>query len=288
MKFVNVLSELWLKPMLITPYMHRLLCEIVQDHITGLAHADGGRAAEWAKIGDAKAADRDEAKIEMVDGVAVIPVRGIISQGLGIVEDSSGIADVFDVSRMIDLATSDRDVSAIVYDIDSPGGSVTGTPEIAAKIRAAAAVVPSVAYTSGLMASAAYWIGSQADAIYAAQSALVGSIGVYMAWLDSSRAMEMAGLKTELIKHGKFKAIGLDGTALNDEQRAMLQSRVDRVFEWFAGAVREQRDVDPAAMEGQTYYGDDAIAVGLVDAVGSRDDAIAEARQLAEMRKGGK
>jgi ClpP class serine protease len=84
------------------------------------------------------------------------------------------------------------------------------------------------------MASAAYWIGVTADAIFAEPSAEIGSIGVYSAFLDESRAFEMEGLKTELFKTGKYKGMGMPGLPLTEDQRALIQAEVDRVNKQFA------------------------------------------------------
>ena len=131
------------------------------------------------------------------------------------------------------------------------------------------------------MASAAYWLASGADIILASQSAQVGSIGVYMAWMDDSRAMEMKGYRAELIKRGKFKGMGVSGTSLSDDARALLQNSVDQVYGWFTGHVKLFReDISQEAMEGQTFFAADAKEQDLIDAIGTREDAM---RQINEM-----
>lgn len=286
MKLLNVLAELMLKPTLLPRDMHMRLTDIVMAHATGAAHSPDGCATQWAKIGDPKSTVREERQMDLVDRCAVIPVHGVIAQGLAVIEDSSGVVDSYNVAKMIRLAVESPDVDGILYDFDSPGGSVTGTPELAARISAASALKPSLAYTDSLMASAAYWLASQCEGIYASQSAAVGSIGVYMAWLDQSRAMEMAGMKTELFKAGKFKALGLPGTTLTDEARAMLQASVDKIYGWFTAAVRERRDVSDEAMQGQVFYADDAAKANLIDAVGSREEALTELKDMIAAKKG--
>jgi ClpP class serine protease len=102
-------------------------------------------------------------------------------------------------------------------DIDSPGGTVAGTPELAAAVSALDQKKPVYAFSSGLMASAAYWIASQARAIYATPSAQVGSIGVVQAVVDRSAAINAAGIKVEVFSVGKYKAMGAPGTPLTDD-----------------------------------------------------------------------
>jgi len=190
------------------------------------------------------------------------------------------------MQRIIGEATEDPEIDAIVIDVDSPGGTVTGVPEAAEAIERAATEKPVIAYTGGMMASAAYWISASADAIVAAPSADVGSIGVYTAFLDRTRQFEQEGIDVELFKHGKFKAMGMPGVALTDEQRALIQEGVDEIAGWFKGFVQQSRPgVSTDAMEGQTFLGKNAVAVGLVDALGSLGDAIEYAKEEVARRR---
>jgi protease-4 len=162
---------------------------------------------------------------------------------------------------------------------------VSGTPEAAAAVLRAKAAKPVLAYADGLMDSAAYWIGSQADAIYATQSADVGCIGCYLAILDTSRADEMAGYKLEMFRSGRFKGMGAAGTSLSDEQRAMLQADVDRIAAEFKVAVRGTRGaISDELMQGQSYSVEAALAHGLVDAVTDMDAALRDVADLKTIR----
>lgn len=265
MKFIHVLSELWLKPWLISADVHRQLCEIVEAHING----------NQIEI---TPAEDDSSEFILQDNIAIIPIRGVLGKGVGGIEKSSGVTDVDDLGEMFDAAQSSDAVKGIFYDINSPGGAVTGIPEITALMRASKK--PQVAFTDNLMCSAAYWLASSADAIYATPSATIGNVGVYQAWLDDSRAMEMQGYKMEIIKSSKFKAMGLQGTSLTDEQREMLQNTVNEVYGWFTEAVGQKREIDPDDLQGQTYFGDAAMTRGFVDAVGTRAEAMQELRDL--------
>jgi signal peptide peptidase SppA len=155
----------------------------------------------------------------------------------------------------------------VLLDIDSPGGSVTGVPELAARIKAVADERPVFAFTDGMMCSAAYWLASQTDAIYATKTADVGSIGVYMAILDEARAYEMAGVKVELFKAGRLKGMGMPGTSLTEEAREHLQSEVDDIYQWFTSDVRSKRDVSAEVMQGQSFMAEAAARHELIDMV---------------------
>jgi signal peptide peptidase SppA len=155
----------------------------------------------------------------------------------------------------------------ILLHVDSPGGTITGTPEIADLV--ASKPVPTVAYTEDMMASAAYYMAAGASAIVASKSADVGSIGVYIPWIDSSAQYEAEGLKPDPIigAGGDLKAIGFGGS-LTPEQRAHLQEGVDSSLADFKAHILAHRNVPDGAMRGQTLDGKAALAANLVDAIG--------------------
>ena len=282
MKFLQVIQALYCEPWMIMPSMHQQMCDIFKAHMDGTAHTEGGVASLF---------EDDDAEppepYAMTGPVAVIPITGVIGKRVSRLRKSSGVCDVEDVEAAIEQALGDQRVEGMLLHVDSPGGTVTGNPELGRMIAEAATIKPIIAFTDRLMASAAYFISAGADEIYASESAEVGSIGVYMAWLDTKRAYEMDGYKTELIKSGKYKAIGLSGTSLTDEQRRLLQAEIDEWFGMFKGFVQEHRDVPNDAMQGQTFIAKSAVAAGLVDTVGNIDDAINEVLLLAAARKGG-
>ena len=268
MKFLNILTELYVKPWLIVPAMHQRICEIVKAH----------------KEGDVEALDltllSDDSGIQKIDNIAVIPINGVIGKHVSQIEKSSGVADVVDIEENILDAMEDESIEGILYDINSPGGSVSGVPEVSELIAKSSQMKPTVAYVDQLMASAATWMGVGARAIYASQSAQVGSIGVYMAFLDQTRALEMAGMKLELIKAGKFKAMGMPGKSITAEERQILQDGVDKVYGWFTSFVKEHRGVANSVMQGQMFYAEDAVKNGLIDRVGGIGDAVNELKAM--------
>lgn len=274
----RVLTALYCEPWLIQPSMHRQLCDITWAHVTGSAHDGDGILA---KFDDEVKRDRigDVAR----DGnVAILSVGGVIGRKFSGFLNSSGVTSVDVLQRIVEEARTDPSIEGMVLDVDSPGGTVTGTPEAAETLADFSREKPLVAYTSGLMASAAYWLSAPADAIFAAPSADVGSIGVYAAMLDVTRAMENQGVHVELFKQGKFKAMGMPGTSLTDEQREFLQERVDEIGDWFRGYVQGNRPaVERDAMEGQTFMGENALEVGLVDHIGTLADAVDHVRTNA-------
>lgn len=278
MKFLHVLRSVYTEPWLIQPAMHLQISQIVQAHINGDAHKAGGIMDMFA--------EPEKPEFSVQDNVAIIPIKGVIGRDVGNLEKSSGVCDVNDVQDMLDLAMSAQDIKAVVLNIDSPGGSVSGTPELGESIYKMRDVKPIVAHTCSMMASAAYWLGSQASALYAATSSIVGSIGVYMPVLDSSRAYEMQGLKQEVFKAGKFKGAGIPGTSLTDAQRDMIQARVDHIHDQFRATVRRGRgiNISDEVMEGQDFYGDQAVSIGLVDGIANLPECIETAKALAQIQ----
>lgn len=202
-----------------------------------------------------------QARVER--GVGILPVFGMIGQGLLPIEKMLGASDTADLSLKLREFAADPEVRALLLDIDSPGGTVTGVPELAEEI--AAFPKPTYAFTASEACSAAYWLGSQAGEFLCTPSATVGSVGVYLAVLDSSVAFAQAGLFVDLIKAGAFKAAGFPGTSLTEDQRALLQERVDQVHGMFKAAVgQKRRYVRESALEGQAYYGAEAARRNLV------------------------
>jgi len=204
---------------------------------------------------------RPEAYI--MDGVGVIPISGVIGKGLSPLEKMVGAVDVDDIADAIDVFEEDPNVNRIAFHISSPGGTVTGVEELAKKVRNIS--MPTMAYTDTEMASAAYWIGSQADHVIASPSSTVGSVGVYLVVPDFSEAYKQAGVDMKVIKAGKFKAAGLEGTSLSEEQMQNLQEGVDEIHADFRNAVRKVRTrVKDYDMDGQVFSGRQAAARGMV------------------------
>lgn len=283
MRFPHILSVLYCEPWLITGEMHKRLCQIVDEHISGAAHDPGGIVEAFS---GAKGNGRDRDPFVRLGNIAQVNVHGVIGKRVGYFEKCSGVMDCDDAEYALLTAYEDESIEGVLLDIDSPGGTVTGVPELAEVIARVNAEKPVVAFTDTQMASAAYWLGAACSAIYATGSSHIGSIGVYAAWMDASRAYELNGFSQEVEKVGKYKAAGLYGTSMTPEQRDLVRKRVEEVAGWFKGFVSANRSGVPAeAMEGQTFYGAEAKVNNLVDEVGSREDAFGVLESLIEYSK---
>lgn len=203
--------------------------------------------------------------------VAVIPVYGILAKNAGFMEEVCyGITDINGISRAIAQAAAAKEVKTLVLDMATPGGQVTGIPEIASLVRSVTKMRGKTVYSfcDERCCSAGEWIASQADEKYVTQSATVGSIGTYLAWLDESVKMQLEGLKLEFFGAGKHKGMGLPGKPLSQEDRVLLQSRVTEINGWFTSSVTAARPkVAEESMQGQTFNGPEAVARHLADGV---------------------
>jgi len=175
--------------------------------------------------------------------VAVIGVGGTLMKQ----QSSMGGTSTIQLRRDIRTAANDPTVSGILLAIDSPGGAVAGMMSLAADVNAARRKKPLWAGIDDLGASAAYWLASQADAVYASSpTALVGSIGTIMTVYDVSKAAEAEGVKPLVFATGPLKGAGTPGTEITQEQRDYFQGLIDDTQQHFDAAVRKGRNLSAA------------------------------------------
>lgn len=203
---------------------------------------------------------------EQVGNVFVIRIDGAIDKRIAAMEmECYGGVDLCDVDAALSLAlhsTADK----IVLDIASPGGSVVGVHETYSRILALAEYKEVHGYVNTQACSAGYYLASACDHIAAAPSAIVGSIGVYLAMIDQSRRLDAAGVKVNVMQGGKWKTVGADHKPLADDERAMLQAKVDTLYANFKAAVNERRpQVEDSTMQGQWFDASEGFTLGLVD-----------------------
>lgn len=230
---------------------------------------------------------------QVVDGVAVVPLVGVLAKRASLFMDVSGGVSTARVGAMLNQAAADAAVKAIVLEIDSPGGQVDGVMQLAGKIRAVrAAGKPVVAWVNGTAMSGGIWLASAAERIYIADATTgTGSIGVVATHVDASRANEAAGRKVTEITAGKYKRVVSTHEPLSAEGRQTLQDQVDALYEIFVNEVAAGRGapVDKVLADmadGRIFIGRQAIDVGLVDGVATLDDLIAELSASTATRPG--
>ncbi|MGH7419803.1 MAG: S49 family peptidase [Candidatus Rokuibacteriota bacterium] len=231
---------------------------------------------------------RAEQGYTVEQGVAILPIEGVIAKKMNLLSKISGGASTELISRDLQAALSDPAVNQIVLKIDSPGGSVDGTQELAREVREAGAVKPIIAYADGMMASAGYWIEAAADEIYlSGNTAQVGSIGVLATHTDISGAEAAAGVKTTEITVGQYKRLTSQYQPLSDEGRDHIQDQVDQIYAEFVDDIAAFRGVAIDTVlsqmaDGRVFIGRRAVKAGLADGVA------AFPRLIADMARGKK
>lgn len=274
-KYPHVLKAVFDTPWAITSEMLGLIAEVARFR------AEGGHFSED------EIRQRIEAQTngprrggQIANGVAVIPVYGVLSQRMTLMSALSGGTSVEQLTGQFRDALADPDIASIVFDIDSPGGSVDGIEEIATEVREARGAKHMVAVANTMAASAAYWIAAQADEVVATPSGQVGSIGIMAIHEDFSRAKDALGITTTFITAGKYKAEGHEDLPLSDEALAYVQDQVDEFYSMFVASVAKGRGASLAAVrgsgfgEGRIVLAKAAKAAGMVDRIETLDATV--------------
>ena len=183
-------------------------------------------------------------------------------------------------------AAADSSVKALVLHINSPGGSVTAAEEVGRELERFKETTkkPIVTSMGDQAASAAYWLASYSDVIYANSSTLTGSIGVYMPYMNVEDLYKKIGVYTGKIKSGPHKDILSPDREMTAEEREILQGIVNQLYDEFIAVVANGRKMDTAVVralaDGRVYTGKQAQQLGLVDEIGNYYDALEAAGKL--------
>lgn len=231
----------------------------------------GGPAVEFAAA--------SQRSYSVVGRVAVIPVMGVIVHRGDMLSEMSGATSVSRIASHFRAALADPTIERIVFDIDSPGGSVYGIQELAAEIFDARGIKRMTSIANAQAASAAFWIGSAADQFVVTPSGEVGSIGVVGMHIDQSERLANEGLKVSFISAGQYKTEGNSYEPLGEDARAFMQQRVNEYYDAFAGGVARHRGVSRQRVEadfgqGRMFSAAQAKAVGMVDRIATLSDVI--------------
>jgi signal peptide peptidase SppA len=241
-----------------------------------------------AQIG--KPLNNEQKPYQVIDNVAIIELNGIMAKRMNLLMQISGGFSSQIAMRDFKQAFADPEVSAVILAVDSPGGTVDGTEELANAVFEARQqdTKPVITYADGLMASAAYWIGAASDRIYInGETAQIGSIGVVATHVDYSQWEAKEGIKTTEIFAGKYKRINSEYEPLSKEGKQYMQDTVDYFYSIFANTMTRYRPGKLAITEdgalpwadGKVFIGQQAIENGLVDGVKSLDELIMQLSQ---------
>lgn len=224
-------------------------------------------------------------KTDFREKIAVIPLEGTI---VGTGTTSLVSSSTFKSQTIVDFihqANNDDTIRGILLVINSPGGTVVASKEIVEAVKGSEK--PVVAYIREIGTSGAYWAASAADYIVADELSLTGSIGVVSTLLEFSQLMEKYGVTYEGLKTGRYKDVGSPFRQMTDEERTLLLGKMQKIHDVFVADVASNRGLDKqqvASLANGIYYlGTEALDLGLIDEVGSRELALNRTKELAEV-----
>ncbi|NMD42721.1 MAG: signal peptide peptidase SppA [Firmicutes bacterium] len=216
--------------------------------------------------------------------VVVIYLQGTIEEGSGAIGLSGGVTPRY-VETQLQKAAADDSIKAAVLRVNSPGGSVAASQQIAAGIKSFPK--PLVVSMGDMAASGGYYISAPAKGIVAQPGTLTGSIGVITQVIDMEGLYEKLGLKVEVIKSGRHK--DMLSRELTAEERRLMQELSDEIYDQFVADVAAGRGLDREKVlelaTGQVYTGTQALELGLVDRLGGIDEAVTWAGEIAGLEK---
>lgn len=228
---------------------------------------------------------RDGQLFARVDDIAVIR---IVDQMTKMPSKFGGTSTVL-TRKAIRQAVESEDIRSLLLAIDSPGGMVAGTMELADEVARAVTLKPVAAHIEDMGASAAYWVASQAQRLTATRLSQVGSIGVFAEVIDSSGAAAREGLVVHVRSTGPFKGLGAPGTPIPPALLDEIDGLVAGIGAEFFAAVRRGRHVSAAKMEavttGQVWLAPQAQALGLLDGIESFEQALEAAGRMRQTRR---
>jgi signal peptide peptidase SppA len=217
--------------------------------------------------------------------VGVLPITGILTYQRSFFTIFGFGTSVRDLSDKFQTLVANPEISSVVLLIDSPGGEVSGIPELADLIFSARQTKPILGLVATDAGSAAYWLASQSSTLAIMPSGQVGSIGVYMLHIDASGLNERIGVRPTYIYAGEHKVEGNSDEPLSPDARAYAQRQVDAVYGDFVRAVARGRGVSQTTVReqyggGRMVLATDAVRLKMVDRIGTLETELARLAQL--------
>mgnify|MGYP000850353374 FL=1 len=291
---LHLLAEFYRTPWALDPATYALVESVLARWAEGVRLApDQIRAA----VGDSPQANvqrRQQAAAMGGGQVAVLPVYGVLThRAVDAESTSTPLTSTERLAQQFRAAVANPDVSAIVLDVNSPGGSVFGVQELGDTIYSLRGQKPVKAVANASAASGAYWVAAQADEIIVTPSGMVGSVGVIMKHVNAAEAYKQKGIEQTYITAGKYKAEGNDAGPLDAEGQAYLQSMADTYYTAFTKAVAKGRGQPIDAVRGEAFgqgrmrTARDAVASGMADRIDTLESVIASLLKPSARRTGG-
>ncbi len=256
--YPHIAQKLFYEPLVITPQRHAILCQFMESAMAGTHMTP----SQQARTGD----EEPDNEVVQVGKTVIIPVHGTIVRHASDIAMSECGCALEELDALIDMAEADTKIKTVIYDFRTPGGSVTGVPETGRKILHSRK--ETIAFTGDQCCSGGIWLASQCQRFYATQSSQVGSVGVYNMCMDATAALKKEGIKVNAIFAGKYKLLGAYWKPLAEEERAILQARVDKIYGQFKEAMESHRLVEDEHFgNGLVFDGEDAAKIGFTDGV---------------------
>ncbi len=231
----------------------------------------------------------DFEKKGMGNKIVIIPIKGLLTsdgEALTFLERDTTSSNT--IVNFIQQAERDQSVKAIILEINSPGGTVMGSKEIADAVKKTKK--PTVAVIREVGASGGYWVASAADKIIADPLSVTGSIGVTSSYLEFTGLMEKYGVTYEELATGKYKESGSPFKELTPEERARIQKQLEKIQSYFIEEVRKNRNLDKKTIaeikEAGVYLGEEAYQLGMIDQLGGMDIGINLTKEMANITEG--
>lgn len=223
-------------------------------------------------LGDLDVAAEAARPYDVIDSVAIIPVKGVLIPCIGTLYDYGFVSGYDAIAAKFLVAQMDAEVRGIAFDINSPGGLVSGLYELTDMLYGLRGNKPMLAVLTESALSAAYAIASCADGIWLPKTGNTGSIGVICSHTDYSGMLKQAGIVNTDVFFGAHKADFSPYAPLSDPACNQLQARVDVLGEFFVETVARNRDLPPSTVKGTqaaVYLGADGVNIGLADGIAS-------------------
>ena len=220
----------------------------------------------------------DGKKVGIGNGIAIISISGVIStngNGESFLMGDLGASSTIIIQQIKDVE-DDPYVKGIIFEIDSPGGTVVASQEIADAVKSLDK--PNYAVIREVGASGGYWVASSTDKIIASPMSITGSIGVLGSYLQFNQLFEKYGIEYERFIGGKYKDLGSPYKETTNEERELLQKKINVIHEYFIKEVAQNRKIDVSKIReiatGEFYLGSEAKEFGLIDEFGNRETAV--------------
>lgn len=220
---------------------------------------------------------RSEIRLTSKDSILHLKIDGVIMDGRRFIKNLRRYRE-------------DKNVKAIVVEINSPGGVVGPSQELYMELKKVRDEInkPVVAVSTGMMASGAYYAAMGASEIVVAPGTLMGSIGVIMSFANLERLYDWAKISRYTITTGKYKDSGADYRSMRQDERELFQKLADEVLGQFKEAVSTNRKIDnlDEIADGRIFTGSQALELSLADRIGTREEAFQRAAELAGLQEG--